>query len=382
MNVKYRVTLDTSERAQLVSMVLGGKGAVRRLKRAQILLASDSGSTDEEVARNVAVGTSTVYRTKQRFVEEGLERALNELPRPGAGRKLSVVDESMLVAVACSKPPEGRSRWTLQLLADEMVRLTAHDSVSDETIRRRLDELELKPWQEKMWCIPKVDAEFVACMEDVLALYAEPPDESRPVVCFDETPRQLIGEERVPVRAEPGKRRRFDYEYVRNGTANVFMFVDVNRPWRHAKVTDQRTGLDFAECMRDLVDEHYPDAERIRVVLDNLSTHSQASLYKRFPPEEARRILARIEFHYTPKHASWLNMVEIEIGVMVRQCLSRRIAERSVLVAEIAQWERRRNREGTQIEWMFTVERAREKLGRAYPAPTGHLVRRAVKAAA
>lgn len=117
------------------------------------------------------------------------------------------------------------------------------------------------------------------------------------------------------------------------------MFVDVNRPWRHAKVTDQRTGLDFAECMRDLVDEHYPDAERIRVVLDNLSTHSQAALYKRFPPEEARRILARIEFHYTPKHASWLNMVEIEIGVMVRQCLSRRIAERSTLVAEIAQWE-------------------------------------------
>ncbi len=275
MNVKYRVTLDTSERAQLVSMVLGGKGAFRRLKRAQILLAADSGSTDEEIARNVAVGTSTVYRTKQRFVEKGLVRALSELPRPGAERKFGVVDESLLVAVACSKPPEGRSRWTLQLLADEMVRLTTHDSVSDETIRRRLDELELKPWQEKMWCIPKVDAEFVACMEDVLALYAEPPDESRPVVCFDETPRQLIGEERVPVRAEPGKRRRFDYEYVRNGTSNVFMFVDVNRSWRHAKVTDQRTGLDFAECMRDLVDEHYPDAERIRVVLDNLSTHAR-----------------------------------------------------------------------------------------------------------
>ena len=382
MNVKYRVTLDTSERVQLVSMVLGGKGAFRRLKRAQILLAADSGSTDEEIARNVAVGTSTVYRTKQRFVEEGLERALSELPRPGAERKLGVVDESLLVAVACSKPPEGRSRWTLQLLADEMVRLTTHDSVSDETIRRRLDEFELKPWQEKMWCIPKVDAEFVACMEDVLALYAEPPDELRPVVCFDETPRQLIGEERVPVLAEPGKRRRFDYEYVRNGTANVFMFVDVNRPWRHAKVTDQRTGLDFAECMRDLVDEHYPDAERIRVVLDNLSTHSQAALYKHFLPEEARRILARIEFHYTPKHASWLNMVEIEIGVMVRQCLSRRIAERSTLVAEIAQWERRRNREGAQIEWMFTVERAREKLGRAYPTPAGLPMRRKIKAAA
>jgi transposase len=369
MNVKYRVTLDTSERVQLVAMVLGGKGAFRRLKRAQILLAADNGVTDEEIARNVAVGTSTVYRTKQRFVEEGLERALSELPRPGAERKLGVGDESLLVAVACSKPPEGRLRWTLQLLADEMVRLTAHESVSDETIRRRLDELQLKPWQEKMWCIPKVDAEFVARMEDVLALYAEPPDQRRPVVCFDETPRQLIGEERVPVRAEPGKWRRFDYEYVRNGTANVFMFVDVNRPWRHAKVTDQRTCIDFAECMRDLVDEHYPDAERIRVVLDNLSAHSAAALYQCFAPAEARRILSRIEFHFTPKHASWLNMVEIEIGVMVGQCLDRRIADKATLIAEIAKWEGRRNREQAQIDWMFTVERAREKLGRAYPRP-------------
>jgi len=369
MNVKYRVTLTTSERVELVSLVLGGKGAFRRLKRAQILLAADKGATDEEIAKNVAVGTSTVYRTKQRFVEEGLERALSELPRPGAERKLGVVDESLLVAVACSKPPEGRSRWTLQLLADEMVKLTVHESVSDETIRRRLGELQLKPWQEKMWCIPKVDAEFVARMEDVLALYAEAPDERRPVVCFDETPRQLIGEERVPVPAEPGKRRRFDYEYVRNGTANVFMFVDVNRPWRHAKVTDQRTSLDFADCMRDLVDEHYPDADRIRVVLDNLSAHSASALYQRFEPAEARRILSRLEFHFTPKHASWINMVEIEIGVMVRQCLDRRIADKPTLVAEIAAWERRRNREQARIEWMFTVERAREKLGRAYPRP-------------
>jgi transposase len=381
MNVRYRVTLDTSERVQLVSMVLGGKAAVRKLKRAQILLAADAGSTDEEIARNVAVGTSTVYRVKQRFVEEGLERALSEAPRPGAERKFDVTDEALLIAVACSKPPAGRARWTLQLLADEMVRLTAHESVSDETIRRRLRELDLKPWQEKMWCIPKVDAEFVARMEDVLSLYAEPPDDRTPVVCFDETPRQLIGEERVPIQAEPGKRARYDYEYVRNGTANIFMFVDVNRPWRHAKVTEHRTGADFADCMRELVDEHYPDAERVRVVLDNLSTHTPAALYERFEPAEARRILSRIEFHFTPKHASWLNMVEIEIGVMVRQCLDRRIADMSTLIAEVAKWEQRRNREQARIEWLFTIDRAREKLGRAYPTPTSK-VRRRVKAAA
>jgi len=306
-----------------------------------------------------------------------LERAINEGSRPKPERKLSANEEALLVAVACSDPPGGRARWTLQLLADEMVRLTSHRKISDETVRRRLAEMDLKPWQQKMWCIPKVDAEFVARMEDVLALYAETPDPSRPVVCFDETPRQLIGEARVPVRATPGKRARFDYEYVRNGTANVFMFVDANEPWRHAKVTDRRTCVDFAECMRDLVDAHYPNAERIRVVLDNLSAHSAAALYQAFPPREARRILSRLEFHFTPKHASWLNMVEIEIGVMAQQCLARRIPEKAMLVSEIAKWERRRNAERARIKWMFTVERAREKMGSAYPQPTARRSKRA-----
>jgi transposase len=376
MNIRYRVTLSPDEREQLQALVRGGKGSVRRMKRAQILLASDARSTDEEISLNVGAGTSTVYRTKQRFVEEGLEQALSEAPRPGAPRKLGASDESILIAVACSKPPAGRAKWTMQLLADEIVRLTVHKSVSAETIRRRLNEMPLKPWQEKMWCIPTINAEYVARMEDVLELYAEAPDPRRPVVCFDETPRQLIGEERMPIPAEPGKPRRVDYEYVRNGTANVFMFVDANRPWRRAKVTDQRTCVDFAECMRDLVDLHYPDAERIRVVLDNLSAHSAGALYQAFAPEEARRILSRLEFHFTPKHASWLNMVEIEIGVMVQQCLDRRIPDKATLISEIARWERRRNAEGAKIRWLFTVARAREKLGRAYPHPSQGLALR------
>ena len=367
MNVRYRITLSTEERAQLQSLVQGGKGSVRRIKRAQILLAAANRSSDDQIALNVSVGTSTVFRTKRRFVEEGLEEALREAPRPGARRKLAAVEEALLVATACSKPPAGRARWTLSLLADEMVRLTHHRSLSSETVRRRLAEKELKPWQEKMWCIPKVDAEFVARMEDVLELYAEAADEQHPVVCFDETPRQLIGESRVPVAAKPGRPARVDYEYVRNGTANVFMFLDVHRPWRHAKVTDRRTSKDFAQCMRELVDQHYPKAACVRVVLDNLSTHTPAALYETFEPIEARRILNRLEFHYTPKHASWLNMVEIEIGVMVAQCLDRRIPEKALLVSEVAAWERRRNREKARIKWLFTVTRAREKLGRAYP---------------
>lgn len=371
MNIRYRVTLTSDERQRLQALVNGGRGAVRQIKRAQILLAADVQSPDERIALHVRVGTSTVYRTKQRFVEDGLERALREAPRPGAPRKLGASDEALLVAVACSDPPSGRARWTLDLLAGEMVRLTAHETLSGDTVGRRLAEMKLKPWQEKMWCIPHVNAEYVARMEDVLDLYAEAPDPRRPVVGFDETPRQLIGEARVPIRAEPGKPRRVDYEYVRNGTANVFMFVDVNRPWRHAKVTDQRTCVDFAACMRDLVDEHYPEADRIRVVLDNLSAHSAAALYHAFDPAEARRILRRLEFHFTPKHASWLNMVEIEIGVMVTQCLNRRIPDKATLIKEIAAWERRRNAEEARIKWMFTVDRAREKLGRLYPQPAG-----------
>jgi transposase len=371
MNIRYRVTLTTDERHQLQALLSGGQGAVRKIKRAQILLAADAHSTDDLIARTVGVGTSTVYRTKQRFVEEGLAPALSELPRPGAPRKLGASDEALLVAVACSQPPSGRARWTMTLLAGEVVRLTAHETLSGDTVGRRLAEMKLKPWQEKMWCIPDVNAEYVARMEDVLDLYAQAPDPRRPVVCFDETPRQLIGEARVPIPAEPGKPRRVDYEYVRNGTANVFLCVDVNRPWRHAKVTDQRTCLDFAECMRDLVDEHYPEAERIRVVLDNLSAHSAAALYQAFAPAEAWRILSRLEFHFTPKHASWLNMVEIEIGVMVTQCLDRRIPDKATLTKEIAAWERRRNAEKARIKWMFTVDRAREKLGRLYPQPAG-----------
>jgi transposase len=369
MNVRYRVELSQTERAERTAIVSGGKHAARKLKRAQILLAAHAGASDDDIATSVAVGGSTVYRTKQRFVLGNLEAALSEQPRPGAGRKLSGKEEALLVATACSKPPQGRARWTLELLADAMVSLTEHVSLSRETVRRRLAENDLKPWRKDMWCIPQVDAEYVARMEDVLDLYAEEPNPKRPVVCFDESPTQLIGEMRQPIPAAPGQLERFDCEYKRNGTANLFIFLDVHRPWRKVKVTERRSAEDYAHCMRELVDVHCPDAERIRVVQDNLSTHSAGALYQAFPPAEARRILRRLEFHYTPKHASWLNMVEIEIGVLRGQCLDRRIDSKEQLEAEIAAWERQRNASGARIKWMFTTDKARAKMGRAYPQP-------------
>jgi transposase len=368
MNVRYRVELNQCEREQLTALLSGGKHAARRLKRAQILLAADGGASDEEIARGIGVGGSTVYRTKRRFVLGNLEAALNEEPRPGGSRKLSGKEEALLVATACSTPPAGRARWTLELLAGELVRRTAHESISRETVRRRLAENDLKPWRKDMWCIPQVDAEYVARMEDVLDLYAEAPDPNRPVVCFDESPIQLIGEVRTPIPAKPGQLERYDCEYRRNGTANLFVFLDVHRPWRKVKVTASRTAVDFA-AMRELVDVHFPTAERIRVVLDNLSTHSASALYQAFQADEARRVSRRLEFHYVPKHASWLNMVEIEISVLAGQCLDRRIASVAQLVTETALWEQQRNAAGARINWMFTTEKARAKMGRAYPQP-------------
>jgi transposase len=370
MNIRYRVELDESERAQLTAMLSGGKHAARKLKRAQILLAADAGVGDEEIARAVSVGGSTVYRTKRRFVEGSLELALSEEARPGAARKLSGKQTALLVATACSSPPEGRKRWTLDLLAGEMVRLTEHESLSRETVRRRLAEDDLKPWRRNMWCIPHVDGAYVARMEDVLDLYAEDADTRRPVVCFDESPTQLIGEVREPIPAAPGQLERYDCEYRRNGTANLFVFLDAHRSWRHVKVTEQRTAKDFALCMRDLVETHYPQAELIRVVLDNLSTHTAGALYEAFPAHEAHRILQRLDFHHTPKHASWLNMVEIEIGVLRGQCLDRRIGDRDRLIAEVAAWQRKRNASGAHINWKFTTQKARDKLARAYPDTT------------
>lgn len=216
--------------------------------------------------------------------------------------------------------------------------------------------------------IPTVGPDFVWRMEDVLDLYAEPYDPARPVVGFDETSKQLVAETRCPLPMEPGRPERVDYEYERKGTANLFLVTEPLGAWRHVDVTDQRTKHDFAQQMRDLVDRHFPDADRIRVVLDNLNTHTPGALYEAFTPDEARRILRKLEFHYTPVHGSWLNMAELEFSMLSRQCLGRRIGDRDTLVTEVAAWEAARNEQRASIRWQFTVDDARHKLHRLYPS--------------
>ena len=205
-------------------------------------------------------------------------------------------------------------------------------------------------------------------MEDVLDLYQESFDPEKPVVTFDEQPVQLISETRQPIPAQPGQRERYDYEYKREGTANVFEFFQPLAGWRHLKVTAQRTKSDFAQCLKDLVDVHFPKAKVIRVVLDNLNTHDLSALYETFEPAEARRIAQKLEFHYTPKHGSWLNMVEIEFSILSRQCLDRRISSLKILRREIARWEKQRNQQKATVRWHFTTDVARERLHALYPS--------------
>lgn len=204
-------------------------------------------------------------------------------------------------------------------------------------------------------------------MEDVLALYAEPYDAKRPKVNFDETSRQLLADRRPPLAVRTGRPQREDHEYERKGTRNLFIVCEPQAGWRQVTVTERRTKLDFAQQMKGLVDERYPQADVIRVILDNLNTHGPGSLYEAFEPAEARRLVEKLEFHYTPKHGSWLNMAEIELSILQRQCLNRRLATEAMLKREVAAWEQQRNAAQDTIDWRFTITDAREKLKRLYP---------------
>jgi len=204
-------------------------------------------------------------------------------------------------------------------------------------------------------------------MEDVLDVYHRPYDEKRPMVCLDEASKQLIGEVAEPIPAAPGRPERVDYEYTRNGTANLFMISEPLAGWRHVEVTERRTAVDFAEVVRALVEEVYPEAEKVVLVMDNLNTHKVASLYEAFEPERARRIAEKLEIHHTPVHGSWLNMAEIELSVLARQCLDRRIESAEELRREVRAWEKDRNESGVEVRWQFTTADARIKLRRLYP---------------
>ena len=226
----------------------------------------------------------------------------------------------------------------------------------------------MKPWQKKMWCIPpEQNAEFVCAMENVLEVYHRPYDAKRPVVCMDEKSKQLVSEICKPIPARPGEVERCDYEYERHGTANLFMMVEPLRGWRRVNVTTRRTKTDFAEQVRELVDVHHLGAERITLVMDNLNTHRLSSLYEAFDPDEARRLMEKIEPIHTPKHGSWLNMAECELSVLEKQALGERVADEAELRRRVTLWNEDRNHRTKRIDWQFRTSDARVKLRRLYP---------------
>ena len=379
MTKKYIVRLTAEERSELEQMVTTGKIAAYKRINAQILLKADiselgPGWTDSQISEAFDVSTKKIERLRQRLVEKGFEGAINRAKHQTKNSRIKVDGDvqAHLIALSCNEAPEGRCRWTLRLLADQMVELEYIDSISHESVRKVLNKNEIKPWQKKEWCIPpEENAEFVCSMENVLEIYKKPYDETHPVVCMDESSKQQIKEVREPLKTTSGKVERYDFEYERNGVSNLFIFFEPLAGWRHLEVTDHRTAIDWAHQVRDLVDIYYPLAKCITLVMDNLNTHCGASLYKAFEPSEARRILERLDIQYTPKHGSWLNMAEIEFSILGRQCLDRRIPDQEVLRTFVAAWVNQRNNLSTEMDWQFRTEDARIKLRRLYPTLDG-----------
>ena len=374
MNKKYIVKLTTDERIQLHQMISAGKAAARKPLHARILLKADAseigpGWTDEHISEALDVSTTTIGRVRQQFVEQSLIAALKRrLPSGHRTRRIDGETEAHLIALACSPAPAGHASWTIRLLADKMVELGYVERVGRETVRQVLKKNELKPWQKEQYCIPPgANASFVCQMEETLDIYTRPYDPRYPQVCLDETSKQLVSETRVPSPAEPGQAERYDYEYERQGVCSLFMCFEPLAGKRHVAVSAHRAKQDFAHVLRDLVDVHYPEAEKIVLVLDNLNTHDFSALYETFEPEEAWRIREKIEILYTPKHGSWLNMAEIELAVLSGQCLDRRIGKEETLRQEVAAWETERNAQQVRVNWRFTTQDARVKLKRLYP---------------
>ena len=375
MPIKYRIRLTPPEREQLLTLLRKKHSAAARQAHARILLKADEaaahgGLLDADIAAAVEVSVATVERVRQRFVEDGLAAALErKAPARTYVRRLDGAAEAKLIALTCGEPPSGCARWTLRLLAARLVELEVVPAVCHETVRQTLQANDLKPWLNRQWCIaPTASADFVCHMEDVLEVYHRPFDPQRPVVCLDETTKQLVSETRTPLPAAAGRPVSYDYEYERQGVATLFMLCAPLHGWREVRVRERKTRVDYAQCLRALAEEHFPQAEKIVLVQDNLNPHAAASRYQAFAPGTARRLLERFEFHYTPKHGRWLNLAEIELSVLRRQCLDRRIGEWNLLRQEVTAWTARRNQPQGKINWRFTTADARLKLKKLYPS--------------
>ena len=387
----YEVVLSKAEIARLMDITHKGSGhSARVIMHANILLKTNDGDllskkNVREIAEMFSISPTTVNQVRKTYTNEGLDAALNRRTRLTAPvlSKITGDFEAQVIATALSSAPKGNARWTLRLLAEHCMEKQYVVSISHSAIGEMLNTNEVKPHLSKYWCIPKgSDADFVMHMEDVLGVYKRPYNPRIPVVCMDEKPIQLLDEirERItakPLRLDPdtgipkpGEVQKLDSEYVRCGTASIFMFTEPLGAWRHVVAREQRTKSDFAFMMKQIADKYYPNVEKIVLVSDNLNTHNAVSFYEAYTPETAYRLTQKFEFHYTPKHGSWLNIAESELSSLAHQCIgNKRISTLDELNEMLTAWEVDRNARQKGVKWRFTTEDARIKLKRLYPTP-------------
>lgn len=337
----------------------------RVIRRANILNCLHLGYVSSQIAMILNVDPKTVTNVGHAYLEGGLDSALFDDERSGRPIEYDDRERSRIIAMVCSDPPTGFYRWTLDLIVEEAQKRDLVDgSISRETVRILLQEHDLKPWQEKMWCIAELDEQYIERMEDVLDVYERPYDGACPVICVDEKPVALISEAtpRLPPRG-PGETMLKDYEYERGGSANVFCAVEPKAGVYFNKVSKCRDGLEFSIFLTELV-RHYSSASKIVLVMDNLSTHSAQILRQHLPAQVAEQMLQRLEIHYTPVHASWLNQAEIAIGMYSRQCLGDgRVGDINALKTRTAAWNKAINKKRHVIQWRFTKSKARKSMG-------------------
>lgn len=387
---KYTVSLSPAQEAVLRAIVHTGNSSARKILHAQVLLHSNDNKPENKkdnrkLAAWLGISPTTVNQIRKTYSESGLDAVLDRKTRvtlPVAS-KITGDFEAKVIATALTPPPDGHCSWTLRLLAEYCVENEYIVSISHSAIGEMLNTNELKPHLSKYWCVPrKNDAAFVANMEDVLGIYQLPYNKDVPVICMDEKPIQLLGEVYERISAKPlvlgpdeeivrhGQCEKIDFEYERFGTASIFMFTEPLGGWRATTALSHKTTGDFARMMRQLAEEHYPDRKKIIIVSDNLNTHTKAAFYEAFPPAVAYHLTQIFEFHYTPKHGSWLNIAETELSALTVQCLrNRRIECIDALNYTILKWARERNQKQIGVNWQFTAEDARTKLKRLYPKP-------------
>lgn len=359
--VPIKITLKQKDLADIKSLMKKGDVNVRVIKRAQILKFRHHGLGTDEISELLDVDPKLVSITLNNYLEFGLKVTIEDAPRTGRPILFDARDRSNIIALVCSEPPEGFARWTLDLIKNETKKKGIVNSISRSTIQIILNEHELKPWREKMWCVPDLNNEYIERMEDILKVYERPYNPKKPVICIDEKPVPLIGDRFEKIPGGPGKVAKKDYQYIRNGSVNVFCGVEPLVGKYINKVTENRKKPEFAKFINSIRIK-YKYADKIILVMDNLNTHKIDSLVEFYGEEKANDIWDKFEVHYTPKHASWLNQAEIAIGMYSGQCLGDgRVQSFEKLKSKTKSWNEAINKKATVIKWEFNRKRAREK---------------------